>query len=129
MASYITYLYICNKHQPVAFHVSNRLDITFDQMAKLTGETTDFIRGLTLHEEHGGEATPSFEICQDAIDTDKFLILSVEKKYFTNFKKYLADPESDVKCLHNTFTLAIIKTDDDGTFKDQYEDACEIFLV
>lgn len=126
MSFYITYIYVCNKYVPLPLNISDTFYKTIKYIAHSIGidrgDVLDYIYKFELNEIDNPKSE-DWETFTDAIDKKKYLFVDLPIKYYDKLIDEKIYTELENSCKHKTFTLIIIETDDDGTFKNTLNQA------
>ena len=131
MASYLTYLYCCNKNEPILIHVAHTLDKTFENIARLGGINSMFWTNKAIetyfdyNEMDANDGIDVDNFLKNAISEDKFLRIDVPKKYFNKFVDDNIKYKIDDCSLRKSFDIFIVKTKEDGTFTESFDEMHE----
>lgn len=124
MVSYILYLFVCNKVVPAPIQISHTFRESLKYIADTSGKNIDFWTKL-LNGDDSTSGNDAYGSCKYLINGNKYLLLEAPIEYCDKFINETNNDDLETICKHSIFTLILIKTNNNGTFKDQLAEACD----
>lgn len=134
--TYLLFVYTCNKYAPICINASNSPKVQLDYLDKLLSNDKKYVSDGTQIYVPSDDVEfdrindiKMIEICEEYLLGDKYFVFNVPFKYYEFIINEQFCSESKDRCNHDDLTLILIKTNKDGSFREQYNDMADIYLI